>query len=158
MAFNPGNASVKIKSLTAAALAAASVSAYAVGPGPLGTIDNLPIVIGNTVPAGLLFDVYTFSLVNPGGLSGVVTSVNSPPALGISSFSVVLQNASAAVLGSDLNPADGFSFAGLSAGHTPSRASGAGSGATRSRSTSKRSPAMPRWSPSRAPMDAARQR
>lgn len=107
---------MKLRSIIAVALAGAGVSAFAVTPGPLGVIDNKPIVIGNTVPAGLLFDVYTFSLVNPGLLSGVATSLNLPPPLGISSFSVVLQNSSAAVLGSDLNPADGFSFAGLSAG------------------------------------------
>jgi hypothetical protein len=107
---------MKLISIVAVALAATSVSAFAVAPGPLGAIDNKPISIGNTIPAGLLFDVYTFSLVKPGWLSGVATSLNLPPALGISNFSVVLQDSSAMKIGTDLNPADGFTFAGLSAG------------------------------------------
>lgn len=100
----------------AAALLAASSSALAVSPGALGAIDNTPIAVGNTVTPGLLFDVYTFSLVDPGMLSGVASASNLPPALAISNFPAVLQNASASVIGTDLNPADGFSFNGLSAG------------------------------------------
>jgi hypothetical protein len=107
---------MKLVRIIAVALASTTISAFALTPGPLGAIDNKAIVIGNTIPAGLLFDVYAFSLVNPGWLSGVATSLNLPPALGVSSFSVVLQNSSAVVLGTDLNPADGFSFAGLGAG------------------------------------------
>ena len=100
----------------AAALLAASSSVLAVSPGALGAIDNTPIVVGNTVAPGLLFDVYTFSLVDPGMLSGVASALNLPPALDIGNFSAVLQNASASVIGTDLNPADGFSFSGLAAG------------------------------------------
>ena len=37
----------------ATVLAAASLPAQAVGPGALGAIDNTPVVVGSTVPAGL---------------------------------------------------------------------------------------------------------
>jgi PEP-CTERM motif len=107
---------MKIKLLVAAVAAAASLSAHAVGPGALGDIDNTPIVIGNTVPAGLLFDVYSFSLLDPGTLSGIASALNVPPALNLSPFSVVLQDSLFTVVGTDSNPGDGFSFGGLSAG------------------------------------------
>jgi hypothetical protein len=108
---------MKTKAITAAALAVASASALAVGPGNLGTIDNTPISVGNTVPAGLLFDVYTFSLDDPGMLSGIASALNLPPALNLSPFSVVLQSAAFMVLGTDTNPADGYSFTGLASGN-----------------------------------------
>lgn len=100
----------------ATALAAASLSAQAVGPGALGTIDNTPVVVGNTVPAGLLFDVYSFSLLKPGMLSGIAASLELLPALSISGFSAVLQDASFMTIGKDTSPGDGFSFSGLAAG------------------------------------------
>jgi hypothetical protein len=100
----------------AAALALASASALAVGPGNLGAIDNMPITVGNSVPGPLLFDVYTFSLVNPGFLSGIAASLELPSVLGLAGFSVVLQDASFTTIGTDTNPADGFMFSGLSAG------------------------------------------
>ncbi len=111
---------MQVKSLRTVAqvipLLLASLSAQATSPGALGAIDNTPFVVGNSVPAGLLFDVYHFSLLNPGWLSGVASALNLAPALGLSNFSAVLQDSSAMVLGTDLNPADGFSFAGLGAG------------------------------------------
>lgn len=102
--------------VAAAAIALASTSALAVGPGDLGPIDNTPISVGNSVPGPLLFDVYTFSLVNPGFLSGIASSLELAPVLGLSGFSVVLQDSSFSVIGTDTNPADGFTFSGLSAG------------------------------------------
>jgi hypothetical protein len=107
---------MKFKLLVAAAAAAASLSAHAVGPGALGTIDNTPIVIGNTVAAGLLFDVYSFTLGDPGMLSGIASALNVPPALNLSPFSVVLQDSLFNVLGTDSDPSDGFSFGSLSSG------------------------------------------
>ena len=108
---------MKIKPVVAAAaLAFASASTLAVGPGNLGTIDNTPISVGNSVPGPLLFDVYTFSLVNPGFLSGIATELQLPPVLGLAGFSVVLQDSTFATIGTDTNPADGFMFTGLSAG------------------------------------------
>jgi hypothetical protein len=109
---------MKIKHLAlAAAIAVGSTSALAVGPGDLGPIDNTPINVGNTVAGPLLFDVYTFSLVNPFGfLSGIASSLELEPVLGIDGFSVVLQDASATVLGIDNSPGDGFMFDNLTAG------------------------------------------
>ncbi len=101
----------------AAAITLGSASALAsTGPGDLGPIDNIPISLGNTVAGPLLFDVYTFTLDMPGFLDGIATSLELPPTLGLSGFSVVLQDASFSVIGTDTNPSDGFSFAGLDAG------------------------------------------
>jgi hypothetical protein len=100
----------------ATTLAAANLSAQAVGPGTLGAIDNTPVVVGGTMPAGLLFDVYSFSLLNPGMLSGIATSLELLPALSISGFSAVLQDANFTTIGKDASPVDGFSFTGLAAG------------------------------------------
>lgn len=108
---------MKFKSVAAAAAwALAGGSALAVGPGNLGAIDNTPIVIGNSVAGPLLFDVYTFSLVNPGFLDGIATSLDLSGVLGLVGFSVVLQDSGFNTIGVDTSPADGFSFAGLSAG------------------------------------------
>ena len=59
---------MNIKPFAAAVLAATSVSAFAVGRGSLGTIDNAPISISNIVPMGIFQDVYSFTLADPGGL------------------------------------------------------------------------------------------
>jgi len=104
-----------LKPIAAASMLALSSAAFAVGPGDLGTIDNTPIVIGNTV-SGLLFDVYTFSLSAPGTLYGSAVSLDVSPYLGLAGFSVVLQDSMFNVLGSDTMPSDGFTFGGLSAG------------------------------------------
>lgn len=106
---------MKIKLITAAALAAASVSALAVGPGPLGAIDNTPISISNIVPMGIFQDVYSFSLADPGMLSGNVVAVNFG-GYNILGLTVTLQNASFAVVGTDASPDTGFTFSGLAAG------------------------------------------
>jgi len=106
---------MKLRAISAAALMATSASAFAVGPGDLGTIDDTPIVIGNTL-TGLLFDVYTFTLSAAGTLYGSAVSLDVPPMLGLEGFGVVLQDASFTVLGSDSMPSDGFTFSGLSAG------------------------------------------
>jgi hypothetical protein len=106
--------------LAAAALATASLGAHAtapMGPGDLGVIDNLAISIGSSVSPGLLFDVFSFSLTDPGMLSGTAVSLNLPPSLSISPFEVRLQGAQFSIIGSDTNPADGFSFSGLAAGN-----------------------------------------
>jgi hypothetical protein len=100
----------------AAALLTASLSTHAVAPTALGVIDNIPIVVGNTVPVGLLFDTYTFTLALPGSLTGIAASLELPPVLGIQGFSAVLQDASFLTVASDTSPANGFSFTGLAAG------------------------------------------
>ena len=46
------------------------------GPGPLGAIDNTPISISNIVPMGIFQDVYSFTLVDPGTLSGNAIAIN----------------------------------------------------------------------------------
>ena len=107
---------MNIKSISTAILAAASVSAHAIGPGSIGTIDNTPMLIGNSVPVGALQDEYSFSLTDPGWLYGIAFAANLPPFLNIANFSLTLQDASDSVIGTDINPADGFSFAGLTSG------------------------------------------
>ena len=103
------------KAFAAAALAASSVSAFAVGPGPLGTIDNLPITVGNIVAQGIFQDVYSFTLANPGMLSGTVVATNAS-GYNILGLTVTLQNASFALVGTDNTPATGFAFNNLAAG------------------------------------------
>jgi hypothetical protein len=98
------------------ALAAASGAAFAVGPGPLGTIDNLPITVSNIVPMGIFQDVYSFSIGDPGSMAGSISAVNFG-AYNILGLTVTLQDSSFAIVGSDNTPLDGFSFGGLSAGN-----------------------------------------
>jgi hypothetical protein len=107
---------MKLRVLCAALVAASATSAFAVGPGSLGSIDNKPTVIGNSVSGPLLFDVYTFSLADSGTLSGIAASLDLKPLLSFSPFSVVLQNSAMSVIGTDTTPSDGFSFTGLTAG------------------------------------------
>jgi hypothetical protein len=106
---------MKFKLFTATVLAAASASAFAVGPGPLGTIDNTPISISNIVPMGIFQDVYSFTLVDPGMLAGNVVEINFGT-YNILGLTVTLQNSSLAVIGSDNTPSTGFTFNGLAAG------------------------------------------
>ena len=100
----------------AALVALTSISSFAAGPGPLGTVDNLPITISNIVPAGIFQDVYSFMIADPGTVSGNVAAINFG-AYNILGLTVTLQNASFAVVGSDNMPSDGFSFGGLAAGN-----------------------------------------
>lgn len=103
---------MNIKSIAAAVLAATSVSAFAVGPGPLGTIDNMTILIDKqVVPSGVFQHVYSFTLADPGTLEGIFGSVN------ILGISFTLQDASFAVIRSDSTPPDNFTFTGLAAGN-----------------------------------------
>jgi hypothetical protein len=110
---------MNIQSLAAAALAATSLSAFAVGPGPLGAIDNLPLTVSNVVAQGIFQDVYSFTLVGPGMLSGSAVAINS--SVGATSYNILgltvtLQDASFALVGSDNTPATGFTFNNLAAG------------------------------------------
>lgn len=108
---------MKTRQLAAAvALACASGATFAVGPGPLGTIDNLPVSLSNIVPMGVFQDVYSFTIADPGSLSGNVVAVNFG-GYNILGLSVTLQDSSFAIIGSDNTPLDGFSFGGLSAGN-----------------------------------------
>jgi hypothetical protein len=108
---------MKIHTIAATlALAASSGAAFAVGPGPLGPIDNAPVSISNIVPMGIFQDVYSFSIADPGSLSGNVVAINFGT-YNILGLTVTLQDASFAVIGSDNNPADGFSFGNLAAGN-----------------------------------------
>ena len=103
---------MNLKALSAALLAAGSVSAYAVGPGALGNIDNMSVVIGNNVSPPVFFDTYSFSVTGPNStLSGGAFAVY------ISSFTAVLQDSTFAAIGSDTSPWDGFTFSGLAAGN-----------------------------------------
>jgi PEP-CTERM motif len=107
---------MKTKLFAATVLAAASASAFAVGPGALGAIDNTPIAISNIVPMGIFQDVYSFTLVNPGELSGSVVAINFTP-YNIQGLTVTLQDSSFAVIGSDASPATGFTFSNLASGN-----------------------------------------
>jgi len=114
----------KLKVLAAAALTAVSIGAHAVaaGPGDLGPILDVPILIGNVVRPGLLFDVYSFDVQgDTNGLSGVAVALNTPPIHAlpdflIAPFEVRLQDSTFKVIGTDNNPADGFSFVNLARG------------------------------------------
>jgi PEP-CTERM motif len=99
----------------AAMLATAACSSFAVGPGSLGAIDNTPISISNIVPMGIFQDVYSFTLADPGMLSGNVVAVNFG-GYNIAGLTVTLQDSSFAVIGSDNSPDTGFTFSGLAAG------------------------------------------
>lgn len=106
---------MNIKSFAAAVLAAASSSAFAVGPGPLGAIDNTPISLSNIVPMGIFQDVYSFTLVNPGLLTGNVGAVILDD-YNILGLTVTLLDSSFAVVGADSSPSTGFTFSDLGAG------------------------------------------
>lgn len=101
---------MKLKSIAAAALLATTGSAFAVGPGALGTIDDTTVVIGNLVATPFFFDTYTFTITDPGTVFGGAFAVYT------TGFTVVLQDATFTSIGTDTSPSDGFSFSGLSAG------------------------------------------
>lgn len=105
-----------IKSLSAVVLAAASASAFAVGPGSLGSVDNIPVAIDNVVPMGIFQDVYSFTLDNPGNVLGNVLAINFGP-YSILGLTVTLQDSSFAIIGSDSSPDTGFSFSDLASGN-----------------------------------------
>ena len=106
---------MKLRHIAAAAVLVASGSAFAVGPGSLGTIDNTPISISDIVAPGIFQDVFSFTLADPGSLSGNAVAINFGK-YNILGLTVKLQDSSFAVIGTDSNPADGFTFSGLSAG------------------------------------------
>lgn len=110
-----GNIQVKTRILAAALLVTTSVSAYAVGPGPLGSIDNTPIAFSNIVPMGIFQDVYSFTLADPGALSGNAVAINFG-GYNILGLTVTLQDSSFAVVGSNGTPSTGFNFGGLASG------------------------------------------
>ncbi len=101
---------MRLKALSAALLLAGSASAFAVGPSTLGPIDNISVVIGNNVAAGVFVDTYMFAITNPGTVFGGAFPVY------ITSFSAVLQSPVLGTIGTDSNPTDGFSFTGLTPG------------------------------------------
>jgi PEP-CTERM motif len=107
---------MKTKLFAATVLAVASASAFAVGPGSLGTIDNMPVTLSNIVPMGIFQDVYSFTIANPGDLSGTITPVNFG-GYNILGLTVTLQDSTFAVIGSDSSPDTGFTFSGLAAGN-----------------------------------------
>jgi hypothetical protein len=106
---------MKTKFFAATVLAAASASAFAVGPGPLGTIDNMGVIVGNIVAAGIFQDVYSFTIANPGDLAGSISATNFGP-YNIVGLTVTLQDSTFAVIGTDSSPGM-FSFSGLAAGN-----------------------------------------
>lgn len=105
---------MKLKLIAAAAVLAVSGSAFAVGPGSLGAIDNMPTFIGNTVGTGIFQDIYTFSIVNPGAIGGSVTASNFFN-YNILGLAVSLVDSSLTQVGFDNTPVN-FTFSGLSAG------------------------------------------
>jgi hypothetical protein len=106
---------MKFRVIATALLVATSVSAYAVGPGPLGIIDNTPIAISSIVPMGIFQDVYSFTLADPGTVSGNAIAINFA-GYNLLGLTVTLQDSSFAVVGSDSTPGTGFSFGGLASG------------------------------------------
>jgi PEP-CTERM motif len=111
---------MNFKFLAASVLAASALPAFAVGPGDLGFIDNMAIAIGDSVgPVGVFKfpdETYTFSIADPGTVSGKAFSLPLGSLYGTSFFGVTLRDASSTVVGHDFSPANGFSFANLSAG------------------------------------------
>jgi hypothetical protein len=105
-----------LKPAALAVLFAASAPAFAVGPGPLGTIDNTPITIGNFVSQGIFSDIYSFTIADPGSLSGAAVAINFGH-YNIQGFTAKLLDSSFTYVGTDSSPADGFTFSGLSAGN-----------------------------------------
>ena len=75
----------------------------------------MPIAISNIVAPGIFQDIFSFSIADPGSLSGSAVAINFGT-YNILGLTVTLQDSSFAVIGSDATPADGFSFSGLSAG------------------------------------------
>lgn len=120
---------MKLKHIAAAAVMAVSGSAFAAGPGSLGAIDNTPITLSNIVPTGIFQDVYSFTLAGSGSLSGNAVAINFGP-YNILGLTVTLQDSSFAVIGSDSNPVDGFTFSGLTAGSYALNVLGYATGAT----------------------------
>ena len=120
---------MKLKHIAAAALVAVSGSAFAVGPGSLGTIDNLPIVIGNVVAPGIFQDLYNFSITDPGTLGGSVIAPNFA-GFNISGFAVSLLDATLSQVGAVDNTPTSFTFSGLAAGNYSLNVLGFATGAT----------------------------
>ena len=109
---------MKLKVIAAAVLAVAASASYAVGPGPLGAIDNIAVPIGNSFDSselGIFSDWYQFSLNDPGTVTGFAVSLDFAPLFGINNFKFKLLDSSAQVL---TGPTSGGSFqvTGLSAG------------------------------------------
>lgn len=99
-----------MKPFAAAALLGLSAPAFAAG-GSLGVLDDTTVVIGNpAVATPFFFDTYTFTL------DDAATVFGGAFAFGVTNFSAVLQDATFATVGTDADPADGFSFEGLAAG------------------------------------------
>ena len=122
---------MKFKLIAAAAVLAVSGSAFAVGvgPGPLGAIDNTPIVIGNIVAPGIFQDLYNFSIANPGTLSGSVIATNFA-GYSIAGMAVSLLDASLTQVGGVDNSPTSFTFSGLAAGTYSLNVIGFATGAT----------------------------
>lgn len=120
---------MKLKHIAAAALVAVSGSAFAVGPGPLGTIDNLPIIIGNVVAPGIFQDLYNFSITNPGTLSGSVIATNFA-GFNIAGMAVSLLDSTLTQVGAVDNTPTIFTFSGLAAGTYSLNVLGFATGAT----------------------------
>lgn len=105
---------MKLKHIAAAAVMAVSGSAFAVPTVfPLGGIDNSFQTVGRAVPAGVLVDIYSFTLSDPGALFGSITQTITPTK-NILGFDVSLVNANTVFEDSD--PGVGFTFSGLTAG------------------------------------------
>jgi hypothetical protein len=106
---------MKLKVIAAAVLAVAASASYAVGPGSLGVIDNIAVPIGNAVGQGTFSDWYSFSLSDPGTVTGFAVSLDFAPLFGITDFKFQLLDSSFTVL-TGPTPGGSFQVAGLAAG------------------------------------------
>lgn len=120
---------MKLKHIAAAAVLAVSGSAFAVVPGSLGAIDNLPIIIGNAVAPGIFQDLYNFSITDPGTLYGSVIATNYA-GYNIAGLAVSLLDSSFTQIGAVDNTPTSFTFSGLAAGTYSLNVIGFATGAT----------------------------
>jgi hypothetical protein len=95
--------SMKLKTLAAAAALMTAASAYAVGPGNLGNIDNQIVAIGDT-NQGVFLDVYTFEVSGSGGVLGALLTGTADVQINGIGFLDAANN----VLATDLDGSDGF--------------------------------------------------
>ena len=88
----------------------------------------MPLTLSNIVPMGIFQDVYSFTIANPGELSGAITAVKFA-GYNIAGLTVTLQDSTFAVIGSDNSPST-FTFSGLAAGNYPLNVLGFATGST----------------------------
>jgi hypothetical protein len=117
------------KIIGAAVLGVSAATAQAAGPGDLGTIDDLSVVIGNVISErGFFTDSYTFTIEGEGDLTGSAQVLSVGDTLGIRRLTVSLLDSDAMVIGTDSRPRNGFSFVDLAPGDYTLRITGRATG------------------------------